>query len=129
VVAVLFASPTLPAGASAWAASLAGGSTGLGQAGSLTAPTGVASSCVTGTTTITVTWTAAGHATSYTVLQATDSTPYAAAATGVTGTSWTSGPLPNGYNYYYELTANNGSWSSTPTTPTPRRYVAGGACS
>jgi hypothetical protein len=55
---------------------------------------------------------------------------FSTVATGVSGTSWTSGTLANGYNYYYEVTAVAGSWSSAASTPyTPRRYVAGGACS
>jgi hypothetical protein len=119
-----------PASASAWTAALAGGSKALASAGSLVAPTGLASACVSPTgTTIKLTWTAATLASSYTVLQATDSTGYTAVATGVTGTSWTSGALPDGFNYYYEVTSVKGNWSSAPSASTPRRYVAGGACS
>ena len=131
VVVALMAVPAVPASAGVWKAGVAAGSKGKARADFLTAPTGVVASCVSPTgTSVKVTWTAAtGRAPGYTVLQATDSTPYTAVAT-VTGTSWTSGSLTNGFNYYYEITTTAGSkWTSAPTDPTPRRYVAGGACS
>jgi hypothetical protein len=129
---VLAAGTAGPAEASLWQAGLTAGSHGTARAGVLVAPTGVASACVSPSgTQITVSWAAAPRATSYTVLQATDSTGFAAAATGVTGASWTSGPLPTGFNYYYEVTTVAGTWSSPPSSPqTPRRYVsAAGDCS
>ena len=78
------------------------------------APTGVTATCTSSlATTVNVTWTAVTSATSYTVDESTTSatTGYAAAATGVSGTSWTSPSLTTG-EYWFEVAADKGSVSS-----------------
>jgi hypothetical protein len=130
VTAVVTAAPA-SAGASLWRAGLAAGSHGQARAGSIAPPSDLpVGTCVTGTTTVKVTWTAAPPATSYDVLQATDSTPFSVVATGRTGTSWTTGALPTGFNYYFEIVSVKGSWSSAPSAASSRRYISGsGGCS
>jgi hypothetical protein len=131
LVTALVAAPAAPAGA-AWVAALAGGSKGKAAAGSLSAPTGLVASCVSGTgTTIRVTWSAAARATSYTVLQSTTSETagFTNIATGVTGTTWTSPARADGFNYYYKVATVTGNWSSAASLSTPRRYIASGNCS
>jgi hypothetical protein len=47
-----------------------------------------------------------------------------------TGTTWTSGPRADGFNYYYYKVATvNVNWSSAASPSTPRRYIASGNCS
>ena len=78
------------------------------------APTGVTASCTSSlATTVDVSWTAVPQATTYTVDESTTSatTGYAAAATGVVGTSWTSPSLTTG-EYWFEVAADTGSVSS-----------------
>ncbi|HEX4163557.1 MAG TPA: hypothetical protein VHZ05_13725 [Acidimicrobiales bacterium] len=82
------------------------------------APTGVSAACNAPTTakTIKVSWTAVTHATTYTVYDSTTSATgtYTAIATGVAATSWTSGTLNSGTNYWFEVTVSVGSnWTST----------------
>ena len=44
---------------------------------------------------------------------------YSLAASGVTGTSWTSGTLTSGTNYWFEVTVNIGSnWASGKSSAT-----------
>lgn len=120
-----------PASASAWTVALAGTAISHAQAGALVAPTGATATCVSAaTTTITVTWTAAAHATDYTVLESTSSATsgFAVVATGVTGTSWTSPSLADG-SYWYEITTVDGNWSSpSPSSATAQRSIATGGC-
>lgn len=85
-------------------------------------PTGVTSACASAllSSDITVTWAAASHATSYTVLQSTTSATsgFTSVATGVTSTSWTSGSLALG-TYYYEVAADAGAnWASPASSST-----------
>lgn len=46
-----------------------------------------------------------------------------------TGTTWTSGPRADGFNYYYKVATVNVNWSSAASPSTPRRYIASGNCS
>jgi hypothetical protein len=101
-------------GASNWAASLAIGSKGESQADPLpAAPGSVAAACAAPTTakTITVSWAAVPLATGYSVYDSTTSATgsYTLVASGVPGTSWTSGALSNNTNYWFEVTALIGS--------------------
>jgi hypothetical protein len=78
------------------------------------APTGVTATCTSSlATTVDVSWTAVPQASTYTVDESTTSatTGYTAAATGVTGTSWTSPSLTTG-DYWFEVNADKGSVSS-----------------
>ena len=65
--------------------------------------------------------TAVTHATTYTVYDSTTSATgtYTSVASGVTTTSWTSGTLTAGTNYWFEVTVSVGSnWASAKSTAT-----------
>ena len=132
VVAVtLLASCVVVAGradaAANWIVGIAAGS--RGQAGSdvLSAPAGVTATCVTGTRTVTVSWSAVPHAASYTVQQSTTSATagFSNAVTGVTATTWTTGTLSNGNSYWYCVVAVVGNWSSTVSATAGPRIIQG----
>ena len=114
---ILWSGPAVDA-ASNWAVHLASGSKGEGHAQVLpSAPSGVAASCPSPTVskTIKVAWNAVTHATSYSVYQSTTSATgtYSLAIGGLTTTSWTSGTLTSGTNYWYEVVVLVGShWAS-----------------
>lgn len=120
------ATPPL-AWASAWSTSVSGGSGGQSTAQPApAAPAAPAATCVSSLgNTVTVTWTAVAHATSYTVLQATTSAsgPYTVVATLAT-TSWTSGALASG-SYWFQITATIGTnWTSPASTATTKRTIS-----
>ena len=104
--------------ASSWVAHVAAGSKGESRASVLpAAPTGIAASCAAPTTseTIKVTWNAVTHATTYSVYDSTTTVggTYSLVASGVSTTSWTSGTLTSGTNYWFEVVAVVGShWAS-----------------
>ncbi len=104
--------------ATSWALTVRTASSGETYAQSLpVAPTGITATCAAPTTskTIRVGWTAAIHATSYTIYRATTSAngTYTQVATGISGTSWTSGSLTSATNYWYEVVTKVGSnWIS-----------------
>lgn len=105
--------------------------TGQAHAGTLAAPAGATATCVPATTTITVTWTAATHATTYTILESTTSATagFGPVATGVTGSSRTSPPLADG-SYWFQITAVDYNWSSpAPSPATTQRSISTGSCS
>lgn len=88
------------------------------------APTNLAA--VGGNAQVSLTWTASPTATGYSVERGTASGgPYAALASGLTGTTYTDGSVTNGVTYYYVVTATNSSGesgnsnesSATPTAP------------
>jgi len=96
--------------ASNWVVHVAASSKGEGQATVLpAAPTGIGASCAAPTTskTIKVTWSAVTHATTYSVYDSTTTAggTYSLIASGVSGTSWTSGALSSGTNYWFEVVA------------------------
>lgn len=116
VIAGLVALAAGPAFASTWVSHLAAGSSGESHATALpAAPTGVAAACQSAIgSKIIVSWNAVSNATAYTVSDSTTSATsgYSVAASGLTGTSWTSGSLGNG-NYWFEVTASVGTnWTS-----------------
>lgn len=80
------------------------------------APTGLAGTVGSGT--VTLTWNAAGGATSYTVKRGTLSGgPYTAiATTGSSPTSYTNSGLTNGTTYYYVVTGSNSAGASPNST-------------
>jgi hypothetical protein len=104
--------------AAPWAVGLATSSAGEDQGGALpaAAPANPVSVCTGVSPTVKVTWTAVASpahgnpAISYTVFESTTSASsgYSAAATGITGTSWTSGSLAAG-EYWFEVAASYGT--------------------
>ena len=92
-----------------------------GQAASSTfvlAPTGVTDTCPAFVgTKINVAWTASVGATGYKIYVSTTSSSagFSLVASGVTGTSWTSGSLPNA-TYWYSVSATYGSSGETAAT-------------
>jgi len=110
---ILLSDPVADA-ASNWVVHVAAGSKGESQASVLpVAPTGVTASCAAPTTskTIKVTWSAVTHATTYSVYDSTTTAggTYSLVASGVSGTSWTSGALTSGTNYWFEVVTIVGS--------------------
>jgi len=94
------------------------------------APTGVSAACPAPTTskTIKVSWTAVTHATTYSVYDSTTAAtgPYTVIASGVATTSWTSGTLTTGTNYWFEVTVNFGSnWTSAKSSATGESTING----
>jgi hypothetical protein len=127
--ALVWWSEATACGASNWVATVASGSKGEAQATSLPAtPGSVGATCAAPTTakTIKVTWSAVSLATSYSVYDATTSASgtYTQIASGVTGTSWTSGALANGTNYWFKVTALIGTkWASTQSAASPESTI------
>jgi hypothetical protein len=114
---ILLSDPVADA-ASNWSVQVAAGSKGESQATVLpVAPTGISATCAAPTTakTIKVTWNAVTHATTYSVYDSTTTAggTYSLVASGVSGTTWTSGTLTSGTNYWFEVVATVGShWAS-----------------
>jgi len=111
--------------ASSWTVQPAASSSGQAQAQALpAAPSGVAAACNAPSTSkvIKVTWSAVAHATNYALYQATSTTSTPGAYTKVTTlttTSWTSGTLTAGTNYWYEVVTDIGTnWASAASTAT-----------
>jgi hypothetical protein len=119
-----------PAAATNWSVALNTGSGGEVASMATSPPTGVTAACPSSTGyTIKVSWTASTHATSYAIYQAksTTTTPgtYSSAQTGVTGTSWTTGTLATGYNYWYEVATVYGkNWTSAKSTATGETTIS-----
>ncbi len=81
----------------------------------LAAPSGLAAESTNSS--VSLTWNAVSGASSYTVLMATVSAgPYSPVVTNTT-TSAAVTSLSNGTQYFFEVTANNGSFSSVPSSP------------
>jgi hypothetical protein len=114
----IFLSDPVADAASNWLVNVAASSKGESQASVLpVAPTGIAASCAAPTTskTIKVTWNAVTHATTYSIYDSTTTAggTYSLIASGVSTTSWTSGALTSGTNYWFEVVAIVGShWAS-----------------
>ncbi len=78
-----------------------------------------------------ISWSTVTHASNYTVDQSTTSatTGYTAAATGVTGSSWTSGTL-SATTYWFEVVALAGTnWVSPNSSATASRTISSTSCS
>ncbi len=92
------------------------------------APSGAAAACAAPTTskTIKVSWNAVTHATSYPVYDSTTSATgtYSLVASGVSTTSWTSGTLTAGTNYWFEVVTVIGSnWVSAKSSATAESTI------
>jgi hypothetical protein len=127
VVVVVALTGASNAAATSWSVIVGPGSRGQATAQPLpVAPAGAAAACssVIGTT-VQVTWDAIPHATAYTVLHSTTSATagFTPIATGVTSTSWTSGPLASG-NHWFEVIAVIGTnWASPASAATAQRSI------
>ena len=111
--------------ATTWAVHAASSTSGQAQALTLpAAPGGVGAACSAPSTSkvLKVTWSAVAHATGYVLSQATSttSTPGAyAKVTTLTTTSYTTGTLSAGTNYWYEVVTDIGTnWASAASTAT-----------
>ena len=118
--------------ATAWTVGLAANSQGETQAGGApTAPSGVSSTCTSAlATTVTVTWNAVANATSYSVYDSTTSASsgYSLYASGVSGTSFTTGSLAAG-TYWFEVVALTGTnWASPNSAATAARIITVATC-
>lgn len=103
---------------------------GCAQAGP-SAPANPAAVCSGLGLSITVSWSAVTHASTYTVSESTTSStgPYSAVASALTTTSWTGGVLSAG-NYWYEVTATVGTaWTNARSAATAQRTITVAACS
>jgi hypothetical protein len=127
--ALVWWSEATACGASNWVATVAAGSTGESPATSLpAAPGSVGATCAAPTTakTVKVTWSAVSLATSYSVYDATTSASgtYTQVASGISGTSWTSGTLTNSTNYWFKVTALIGTkWASGQSVASPESTI------
>jgi len=112
-----------------WLVHLASASKGEAAAQTLpAAPASPAASCSSplSTMTIKVTWSAVTHATTYSVYDSTTSATgtYSLVASGVATTSWTSGTLTSGTNYWFKVVAVVGSnWSSSKSSATAESTI------
>ncbi len=127
IVAAALLISAVPASASNWVPALRTGSSGEARAQAApAAPGGVSATCVSSSgKTVTISWGAVAHATSYTVGEATSlSGPYTAAKQNLTATSWTTGTLAVA-NYWFEVMDCLGSnWQSAYSTPTVEITIA-----
>ena len=127
---LLLSGPGAAWAATSWLVPVQASSSAEGQSQAIpSAPIGPTAACAAPTTakTIQVSWSAVTHATNYTVYDATTSATgtYSVAASGVTGTSWTSGTLHNNTNYWFEVTASVGSnWTSAGSSATAESTIS-----
>jgi hypothetical protein len=116
-----------PPALAAWPVPLGASAVAVAQSGGPPAtPTGATATCVTLESEVTVTWTPVASATSYTIYDSTTSATsgYAMIASGVTGTSWTSGDLAVGI-YWFEVAAYIGAnWASPASAATTESVIA-----
>jgi hypothetical protein len=129
ITALLLA--TSPVGASSWSVALRPSSNGEARAQAApSAPTGVSASCVSsGQKLVSVLWIAVSAASSYTIYKsATLAGSYTSTASGVTGTSWTSGTLTTG-NVYFKVAAYLGTkWMSAQSADTSETTINSNGC-
>jgi hypothetical protein len=117
--------------ATTWAVHLVAGAHGEAIAQGLpAAPTSPVANCVSASTkTIKVSWSAVPLATTYTIYRSKTSAAngYAVTASGVAGTSWTSGVLGTG-NYWFEVAVVIGNnWLGSSSSATGETTIQNGA--
>lgn len=127
VIVALFLGVTLTgvsAGASThWSVLAGAGNSTEAKSLTPTAPTGVTATCVSATTTrVTVTWTAASHATGYTVYSSKTDASYTVVGTSTT-TSYTTAALTTAA-YTFEVTTSIGTkWASVKSSASASRSM------
>ena len=116
----------------AWSIGL--GASGTGEAvggGAPAAPTGATSACVSAVSNqVTVTWNAVTQATTYSVYYSTVSSsgPYSLLASGITGTTYTTGGLAVA-TFWFEVAAVTGTnWQGPNSGPTAGRTIVALTC-
>ena len=113
--------------ASTWLPHLVAGSSGHAHSATLPVANTPAASCPAPTTskTIKVSWSAATHATSYSVYQSTTSATagYTLAVRGVTTTSWTSGTLPAATHWFEVVVVSGTKWTSANSAATSQATI------
>lgn len=124
---IISASVAQLAFASTWTLGLAGGSAAIAQSLQISAPSNVTSSCPAPATSkaVRVSWTAISHAT-FNIFQSTTSSTsgFSLVATGVTGSSWTSGQLASA-TYWYQVSASfSSAWTSARSVSTASRKIS-----
>jgi hypothetical protein len=133
-LALFFAIALTAASASAatkWTVATGGSNSTFARSLTPSAPTGVTATCVSSTTTkVTVTWTAASHATGYTVYDSKTSGTYTSIGTTTTR-SFTTAALTSG-RYRFEVATSIGTkWKSGRSSQSSSRTInsATGTCS
>lgn len=128
LVPALLLAGAVPARAATWNVGLSAASSGSAAAGTLGTAAAPATACGSTSKTVTISWVAVANAGGYTVLQATAAGgPYSSAATGVSGTSWTSAALSNN-TYWFEVRATQGSWTGPASAAGASRTIQGNSC-
>ena len=120
-----------PAGAFSWSVTLRASSNAEAQAHAApSAPTGVSASCVASNQKlVSVFWNAVTAASSYTIYKsATMAGSYTSTASGVTGTSWTSGTLMTGNVYFKVATYIGTKWVSAQSAASPETTINSTGC-
>lgn len=125
-----FVAPLAASAATGWMVQLVASSKGETKAQALpVAPTSVSATCNAPTTSmvIKVTWNGITHATNYAVYQATSTTSTPGSytkLTTVTTTSWISGTLTAGTNYWYKVVTDVGTnWAGAQSAATTERSI------
>ncbi len=112
--------------ATTWTITLHTGSSGEAHTQTVpSAPASPTATCVSGTQTVKVAWTAVTHAVSYTMYESTTGSggTYTSLATGVTTNPYTTATLAAG-TYYFKVTALVGTnWVSAQSVATPTGRV------
>jgi hypothetical protein len=120
------------ASATDWRITLAAGALAEAASGQLVSPATPTATCGTGlaANNVTVAWTAAAHATGYTIYQSSTAStgPYTAVARAVPGTSWTSGALGVG-SYWFQVATEDNAWISSNSAATAGHTIGLLGCS
>lgn len=126
VSVLMAANAGLAYAATTWVVSAKSGGAGQAQSQVLAAPGSVTATCKTSSGfVVTVTWTAAVHATSYTILESTTSATsgYTVASSGVTALTWSSANLATGSYYFEAETVIGSAWVSAASPGTAQRRI------
>ena len=133
-VAILVAAlsvSVLPASASSWTTPLkAAGSAEAEAMAAPPAPLSASATCLAaGQRKIVVSWSAVVHATTYSIYTSTSATgTFALTASGVTTTTWTSGSLGTGNDYFEVATYFGTKWLGAQSAATGETTITGSGC-
>lgn len=120
-----------PAAAS-WGVGLVSGSRALSAAsGAPAAPPGLTSTCTSANaTTVKLSWSAVGQATSYSVFDSTTGVAgtYLAVAAGIPTTGYTTGALAVGTHFFEVEAVSGANWPGAKSAPAAGRLIGLGTC-